>query len=65
MQVIIKEWPNKTASLISASGQLIWTFSSVQEARQACSDWHHLVDCEPVFVSESQDPAADALCSAA
>ncbi|MEZ5541384.1 MAG: hypothetical protein R3F42_05000 [Pseudomonadota bacterium] len=65
MQVIIKEWPNKTASLISESGQLIWTFSTVQEARQACSDWHNLVDCEPVFVHEAPGNDPDPLPSAA
>ena len=65
MQVIIKEWPNKTASIMSENGQLIWTFSTVHEARQACSDWHNLVDCEPVFVSENAIDAPDSLPSAA
>lgn len=63
MQVIIKEWPNRTASIISANGQLIWTFSTLAEARRACSDWHYLVDFEPVIVSEdsldAQDPLPD------
>jgi len=58
MQVIIREWPNKTASIMSENGQVIWTFSTVREARQACSDWHNLVDCEPVFVSEVLPSAA-------
>jgi len=65
MQVIIKEWPNKTASIMSESGQVIWTFSTVREARQACSDWHNLVDCEPVFVSEEPASAPGPLPSAA
>lgn len=65
MQVIIKEWPNRTASIISAAGQLIWTFSTVAQARQACSDWHNLVDCEPVIVSEEPRNPPDPLPSAA
>jgi hypothetical protein len=65
MQVIIKEWPDRSASIISANGQLIWTFSSVQAARQACSDWHNLVDCEPVFVIGELPDAPGPLPSAA
>ena len=40
MNVYIKEWPNKTATILTANGQVIWTFSSVAEARQVCADWH-------------------------
>jgi len=43
MNVYIKEWPNKTATILTANGQVIWTFSSVAEARQVCSDWHSIV----------------------
>ena len=37
---------------MSHNGQVIWTFSSVEEARQACIDWHNLVDDEPVIIDE-------------
>ncbi len=65
MHVIIKQWPNKTATIMSENGQVIWTFSSVSEARLACSDWHNLVDCEPVFVTEGPNDAPGPLPSAA
>jgi hypothetical protein len=65
MQVIIKEWPNRTASIITENGQVIWTFSTVREARQACSAWHNLVDCEPVFVTEDPTDGPGPLPSAA
>ena len=52
MRVYIKEWPNRTATIISDTGQVIWTFSSTDEARRACSDWHQLVDGEPVLVCD-------------
>ena len=38
MRIYIKEWPNKTASIITAEGQVIWTFSSSETARQACRE---------------------------
>lgn len=56
MRIYIKEWPNRTATIMSANGQVIWTFSSTDEARQACSEWHNLVDGEPVIVSEDTLP---------
>ncbi|MGB5715527.1 MAG: hypothetical protein WBN81_00340 [Gammaproteobacteria bacterium] len=43
MNVYIKEWPNKTATILTANGQVIWTFSTVAEARQVCLDWHSIV----------------------
>ena len=42
MKVFIKEWPNKTATILTANGEVIWTFSSMAEARQACREWHSL-----------------------
>jgi hypothetical protein len=46
MQIYIKEWPNKTASIITADGQVIWTFSSRESARQACREWRSLMSPE-------------------
>jgi hypothetical protein len=43
MRVFIKEWPNKTATILTANGQVVWTFSSAAEARQACHDWRSSV----------------------
>ena len=41
MKVYIKEWADKTASIPTDNGQVVWTFSSAAGARQACTDWHH------------------------
>jgi hypothetical protein len=42
MKVYIKEWANKTATLLTENGEVVWTFSSVSEARQACQDWRSI-----------------------
>ena len=54
MRIYIKEWPNKTASIITAEGQVIWTFSSSESARQACREWRSLISPDDV---ESFDSA--------
>ena len=46
MTFFIKEWPNKTATLMSDSGTVLWTFSSVHEAKEVWQEWskhHHYV----------------------
>lgn len=48
MRIYIKEWPNRTASIITAEGQVIWTFSSSETARQACREWGSLLSPEDV-----------------
>ena len=54
MRIYIKEWPNRTASIITAEGQVIWTFSSSEFARQACREWRSLISPNDV---ESYDTA--------
>jgi hypothetical protein len=49
MKVFIKEWPNKTATIMTGNGQVVWTFSSVMEARKACREWHAIRSAEPVL----------------
>lgn len=39
MDMYIKEWPNKTATLLSESGEVLWTFSTVADAEQAYREW--------------------------
>ena len=39
MRAYIKEWPNKTATIMTEDGQVVWTFSSMEEARRACHEW--------------------------
>ena len=55
MRIYIKEWPNQTASIITAEGQVIWTFSSSETARQACREWSSLMSPNDV---ESYDTAS-------
>ena len=43
MKVYIKEWADRTASILTDNGQVIWTFSSAAAARQACTDWHSVI----------------------
>lgn len=40
MTFFIKEWPNKTATLMADNGAVLWTFSSVDEAQKVCRDWY-------------------------
>ncbi len=61
MRVFIREWPNRTASIMTENGQVIWTFTNTIQARQACSDWHNLVDDEPVILCEERAPDSPVL----
>jgi len=59
MKVFIKEWRNRTASILTANGQVVWTFSSAAEAEQACRDWRSIVrtgggDCHAASGKESE-----------
>lgn len=38
MKFFIKKWPDDTATLMTESGQVIWTFSSMQEAIERCAE---------------------------
>ena len=44
MYCLIKEWPNKMATLMSEDGVVLWTFSSAEEARRVWLDWCSLHD---------------------
>ncbi len=59
MKVLIREWPNQTATIMTDNGQVIWTFSSLEEAHQACNEWHNLVADEPVIVMSDDLPETD------
>lgn len=65
MVVYIREWPNKTATIISDNGQVIWTFSSAAEAHRACREWHNLVANEPVVVLDDTAATQELLPSVA
>lgn len=42
MTFFIREWPNKTATLMADNGAVLWTFDSVESAQQVCRDWYRL-----------------------
>lgn len=39
MHYLIKEWPNKMATLMTEDGVVLWTFDTVEEAKQVWQDW--------------------------
>ncbi|MDO9310364.1 MAG: hypothetical protein Q7T85_01580 [Nitrosomonas sp.] len=39
MYCLIKEWPNKMATLMTEDGVVLWTFSDIEEARKVWQDW--------------------------
>lgn len=39
MTILIKQWRNNTASLMLDSGEILWTFSNIDEAEKACQHW--------------------------
>jgi len=39
MHYLIKEWPNKMATLMTEDGVVLWTFNNVEEAKQVWQDW--------------------------
>jgi len=41
MNLYIKEWPNKTATLMLENGTVMFTFHSVDDALQTCKDWYN------------------------
>jgi len=62
MYVYIKEWSNKSASLLTANGQVVWTFSSYAEARRACIEWRSIVHSSRPCTSDPDDQDMLASC---
>lgn len=40
MYCYIKEWPDKMATLMTEDGVVIWTFETIEEAREVWQDWY-------------------------
>lgn len=40
MYFFIKEWPDKSATFMTDTDQVLWTFTSLAEARQACRNYY-------------------------
>lgn len=49
MHFIIKEWPNKMATLMTEDGVVLWTFSDAEEARRVCHAWRSLQKDRPAY----------------
>jgi hypothetical protein len=65
MYFYIKEWPNKTATLMADNGTVLWTFSSVEEARRVCEEWYQAQDDKSDYhLHYLEDPACSS-CSVA
>jgi ABC-type multidrug transport system ATPase subunit len=59
MYFYIKEWPNKTATLMSDHGTVLWTFHNVEEAQEVCREWYRVQEGEIRYYLEAEnfDPA--------
>ena len=44
MNYYIKKWPQNTATVFNEKGEVIWTFTSVEVATQACLDYNRSLD---------------------
>ena len=42
MVILIKKWPNHTATLMTEMGQVLSTFSTVEDAKSACHQWEYI-----------------------
>ncbi len=49
MRFYIKEWADKSASIITAHGQRLFTFSSVESALIACARSYNITDAQVIY----------------
>lgn len=56
MQYLIKEWPNKMATLMTEDGVVLWTFNNVKEAEKVWCDWRSLKEQK---IDNVQDATVD------
>lgn len=57
MRFFIKEWPNKTATLLAENGTVLWTFSSAEEAEKVCMNWYHVQEDNVVYHLDTLGPS--------
>lgn len=65
MNFFIKEWPNKSATLMTENGTVLWTFANVDEARRVCEEWYKVQDQDIDYHLHYLDDPACASCSVA
>ena len=44
MNFYIKEWPDNTATLMTERGQVVWIFSSIEEAEEAADNGDAMIE---------------------
>lgn len=42
MVILIKKWPNNTVTLMTEMGQVLSTFTTVEDAKSACQQWEDI-----------------------
>lgn len=52
MYFYIKEWFNRTATLMQENGTILWTFHNVQEAQKVCREWYRIQDGDVSYFLE-------------
>jgi hypothetical protein len=60
MEFYIREWTDKSASLITRDGHRLWTFASVESALSACRDWYRVSE-ERVISDFDEQPGNQTL----
>lgn len=49
MRFFIKEWPNKSATLLAENGAVLWTFANAAEAEKVCQNWSRVQKDNPGY----------------
>ncbi|MDT8383457.1 MAG: hypothetical protein RRB22_03495 [Gammaproteobacteria bacterium] len=53
MRFFIKEWANKTATLMAENGTVLWTFSSVEDAEVVARQWQSVQGVNMIYRLDS------------
>lgn len=56
MVFYIKEWPDGHATLMTENGHVLWTFSCIEDAEQACHEWRNIHDESVECYANVQEP---------
>lgn len=64
MQFYIKQWGERTVSLMTSSGHVLAYFPSIVEALAACSAWYQFngQPSRDVVISDESESTIDGLC---
>jgi len=49
MRFFIKEWPNKSATLMAENGTVLWTFANAEAAEKVCKNWSQVQKDNPGY----------------